>query len=223
LKGNELFLIESAKKPFGTPTSRPIIFSKGDRMRFWSRTLDINVKPGSAQIQIENKQLSGPTGPTGPIGPTGPTYSPLPPIIFNANTVLNDNNLLVLGPGQNAILKYKNVTVNQSDPYDPVTGQFTPSSTYSFYSLNASATFIGSNQIENVTLNFTTIINNQMVIQQSVSKDSNSLISQYFNDTLYLNQNINSTGNFPVVVQAVNNGSGNVTVSGGSFSGMNID
>jgi hypothetical protein len=52
-------------------TSGPIFLDAGDTMRFWSKTLNIKVSPGSANIQIENPNVIGPTGPTGTTGKKG--------------------------------------------------------------------------------------------------------------------------------------------------------
>lgn len=73
---NTTLFFETGTGPTGPTTSGPIAVSDGDTIRLWSNTLDLEVVPGSAIIQLEVSDdigFTGPTGPTGSIGPVGPT------------------------------------------------------------------------------------------------------------------------------------------------------
>ena len=65
------FFVEVAPGPNDDPTGTAVV-TDGERILFWSETLDITVTPGSAIVNIEdNRQVSGPTGPEGAKGDVG--------------------------------------------------------------------------------------------------------------------------------------------------------
>lgn len=94
--------IEAATRPDQRPDIGRVKITNCDRLRFWSKTLDLDIQEGSAIVNIEQKNID--LGPTGPMGPAGN-------LVCFDETTIDSGKMVVIGDDETLKVPNKDLPI----------------------------------------------------------------------------------------------------------------